>query len=40
MSRNSAESEYRGLTLATAEIVWMQALLQELCVSIPVIPLL
>ncbi|RVX04050.1 Retrovirus-related Pol polyprotein from transposon TNT 1-94 [Vitis vinifera] len=34
VSRSSAESEYRGLALATAEIIWMQALLQELCVPI------
>lgn len=27
VSRSSAESEYRGLVFATAEIVWMQALL-------------
>ena len=40
MSHNSAESEYHGLVFATAEIVWMQALLQELCVPIPAIPLL
>ncbi|RVW45847.1 Auxin transport protein BIG [Vitis vinifera] len=40
MSHNSAESEYHGLVFATAEIVWMQALLQELCVPIPTIPLL
>jgi hypothetical protein len=40
VSRSSAESEYRGLVLATAEIIWMQALLQELCVSPLAIPLL
>jgi histone deacetylase 1/2 len=40
VSRSNAESEYCGLALATAEMIWMQALLQELCVSIPVIPLL
>ena len=40
MSRSSAESEYRGLVFANAEIVWMQVLLQELCVPIPAIPLL
>jgi hypothetical protein len=40
VSRSSAESEYRGLAFATAEMIWMQALLQELCVSIPAIPLL
>ncbi|KAJ9695793.1 hypothetical protein PVL29_010991 [Vitis rotundifolia] len=33
-------SEYRGLVFATAEIVWMQALLQELCVPLSEIPLL
>ena len=40
VSRSSAESEYRGLVLATAEIIWMQALLQELCISPLTIPLL
>ncbi|RVW12197.1 Retrovirus-related Pol polyprotein from transposon RE1 [Vitis vinifera] len=40
VSHSSAESEYCGLALATAEIIWMQALLQELCVPIPAIPLL
>ncbi|KAL6331808.1 hypothetical protein AAG906_020151 [Vitis piasezkii] len=40
VSRSSAEFEYRGLVFATTEIVWMQALLQELCVPIPAIPLL
>jgi hypothetical protein len=40
VSRSSAEFEYQGLALATAEIVWMQVLLQELCVFIPKIPLL
>ncbi|RVW65725.1 Retrovirus-related Pol polyprotein from transposon RE1 [Vitis vinifera] len=40
VSRSSAESEYRGLVFATVEIIWMQALLQELCVPIPAIPLL
>ncbi|RVX16039.1 Retrovirus-related Pol polyprotein from transposon RE1 [Vitis vinifera] len=34
VSRSSAESEYHGLALATAKIIWMQALLQELCVPI------
>ncbi|RVW60939.1 Retrovirus-related Pol polyprotein from transposon RE1 [Vitis vinifera] len=40
VSCSNAKSEYRGLVFATAEIVWMQALLQELCVPIPAIPLL
>ena len=40
VSRNSAKSKYRELAIATAEIVWIQALLQELCVPISQIPLL
>ncbi|KAL5548542.1 hypothetical protein UlMin_003773 [Ulmus minor] len=40
ISCSNAEYEYRGLALATAEIVWMQALLQELCVPMIQIPLL
>ena len=40
VSHSSAESEYRGLVFATAKIVQMQALFQELCVPIPAIPLL
>ena len=40
VSHTSAESEYRGLALATAKIFWTQALLQELCVPIYQIPLL
>ena len=40
VSRSSVESEYRGLAFATAEMIWIQALLQELCISIPAIPLL
>jgi hypothetical protein len=40
VSRSSAESEYRGLVLATAEIIWIQALMHELCVPTPVVPIL
>ncbi|RVW90852.1 Retrovirus-related Pol polyprotein from transposon RE1 [Vitis vinifera] len=40
VSRSSAESEYRGLAIATAEIIWTQALLSELCISITSIPTL
>jgi hypothetical protein len=40
VSRSSAESEYRNLVLATAEIIWIQALLQELCVLTLVVPIL
>ena len=40
VSKSSAESEYRGLAIATAEIVWTQALLTELCVQVDQIPLL
>ncbi|KAJ9672694.1 hypothetical protein PVL29_026062 [Vitis rotundifolia] len=31
ISKSSAESEYRGLVSLTAELVWIQSLLQELC---------
>ncbi|XP_073260155.1 secreted RxLR effector protein 161-like [Populus alba] len=40
VSRSSAESEYCGLAFATTEMIWIQALLQEPCVSIPAIPFL
>ena len=40
VSRSSVESEYRGLAIATTEIVWIQALLKELCVQVAQIPLL
>ncbi|RVW43508.1 Retrovirus-related Pol polyprotein from transposon RE1 [Vitis vinifera] len=40
VSRSSAESEYRGLAIATVEIIWTQALLSELCISITSIPTL
>ena len=35
VSRSSTESEYKALANATAEIMWVQSLLQELCVSSP-----
>ena len=31
VSKSSAESEYRGLVSLTTELVWIQSLLQELC---------
>nr|CAN75274.1 hypothetical protein VITISV_043735 [Vitis vinifera] len=31
VSKSSAESEYRGLVSLTAELVWIQSLIQELC---------
>lgn len=34
VSRSSAESEYRGLANATAEIIWLESLLRELHVPI------
>ncbi|KAL5573679.1 hypothetical protein UlMin_023276 [Ulmus minor] len=40
VSRSSAESEYRGLAIAAAEIVWTLSLLQELCVPQPDVPVL
>ena len=40
VSRSSAESEYRGLAIATTEIVWTQALLAELCVQLDQTPVL
>ena len=39
-SRSSAELEYRGLAIATAEIVWTQALLFDLCVQLDQVPIL
>ena len=40
VSHSSAESEYRGLAIATAELVWTQALLTELCIPIDQVPTL
>ena len=40
VSRNNAESEYRGLVLATVEIIWIQALMHELCVPTLTVPIL
>ena len=40
VSCSSAESEYRGLVLATAGIIWIQALLQELYIPTPIVPIL
>jgi hypothetical protein len=35
VSRSSAEAEYKSLSNATAEVMWVQSLLQELCVPSP-----
>jgi hypothetical protein len=35
VSRSSTEVEYRAMADATAEIMWVQAVLQELCVPYP-----
>lgn len=40
VSRSSAESEYRGLSNAAAEIAWIQSILTELGVSCSAPPLL
>ncbi|XP_047309735.1 uncharacterized mitochondrial protein AtMg00810-like [Impatiens glandulifera] len=33
VTRSSTESEYRALTHVTAELIWLQSLLRELCIS-------
>ncbi|XP_047342791.1 uncharacterized mitochondrial protein AtMg00810-like [Impatiens glandulifera] len=33
VARSSTESEYRTLTHATAELIWLQSLLRKLCIS-------
>ena len=40
VSHSSAGLKYRGLVLATAEIIWIQALMHELWVPTPVVPIL
>jgi len=35
VSRSSTESEYKAMANATAEIIWIQTLLQELCIPSP-----
>jgi hypothetical protein len=35
VSRSSTEAEYKSLSNATAEVMWVQSLLQELCVPSP-----
>jgi hypothetical protein len=32
VSRSSTESEYKAMTDATAELMWIQSILQELCI--------
>ena len=40
MSRSSVESEYHALAFATFEIIWIQSILQEICLSFSSPPLL
>ena len=40
MSRSSIKSNYRGLAIVVAEIVWTLSLLQELCVPQQQVPIL
>ena len=40
VSRSSAESEYRAFASATSEIIWIQYVLQDLCLSSSSPPLL
>ena len=35
VSKSSAESEYRSLVTLSAKLIWIQALLRELCISVP-----
>lgn len=39
-SRSSTEAEYRSLANTTVEIIWIQALLQKLKVSLPRKPII
>uniref|UniRef100_A0A803NKH7 Uncharacterized protein n=1 Tax=Cannabis sativa TaxID=3483 RepID=A0A803NKH7_CANSA len=40
VARSSTESEYRALALATAEIIWIQSLLTEICIHTPSPPII
>lgn len=40
VSRSSNEAEYRSLAIATSELMWLQSLLQELCVPQSTTPVL
>uniref|UniRef100_A0A803P9L6 Retrovirus-related Pol polyprotein from transposon RE2 n=1 Tax=Cannabis sativa TaxID=3483 RepID=A0A803P9L6_CANSA len=40
VSRSNTESEYRGLALATSEVIWLQSLLDEISVKVFQIPIL
>jgi hypothetical protein len=35
VSRSSTEAEYKAMTNATGEIMWIQTLLKELCIPSP-----
>jgi hypothetical protein len=35
VSRSSTEAEYKSLANVTAEVIWVQSILKELCVSSP-----
>jgi len=35
VSRNSVEAEYRSVVVALADIIWIQSLMHELCVTSP-----
>jgi hypothetical protein len=36
VTRSSAEAEYRGLAMVTAEVVWFQSIFRKLCIQISV----
>ncbi|KAL5569673.1 hypothetical protein UlMin_026248 [Ulmus minor] len=40
VSRSTAESEYRALAIATAEVIWTRSLLKKLCIPQEDLPIL